>query len=141
MRQDFNCFIVGNVFYTPFEIINYYLTITIQTVPLNPRNNNGKRIDIKFNCMSNKDAMLISYGDKCHHGLYSLAHHYIGAKYTQQDINPYHPISIFFPEPTDEEDIAVTNVDLESSGQLLKTKMQQIHAIDFAQTSEKPFNQ
>jgi hypothetical protein len=54
IRQDFVCNLAGDVFYTPFEIINLYLTVTIQSVVLDPKENNGKRIDLKFNCMTSK---------------------------------------------------------------------------------------
>jgi hypothetical protein len=37
IRQDFVCNLAGDVFYTPFEIINLYLTVTIQSVVLEPK--------------------------------------------------------------------------------------------------------
>lgn len=37
VRQEFNCYVKGDVFFTPFEIIYLYLTITIQTVHLNTK--------------------------------------------------------------------------------------------------------
>lgn len=61
IRQDFVCNLVGDVFYTPFEIINLYLTVTIQTVVLDPKENNGKRIDIKFNCMTSKEVVMLAH--------------------------------------------------------------------------------
>jgi hypothetical protein len=55
VRMDFNCQLEGDVFYTPFEIINLYLTITVQTLILNPRRSeefkHEKRVDVKFNVM------------------------------------------------------------------------------------------
>lgn len=61
IRQDFVCNLEGDVFYTPFEIINLYLTVTIQSVVLDPKENNGRRIDIKFNCMNTTEVVLLSH--------------------------------------------------------------------------------
>ena len=36
IRTEFDCHLRGDVFYTPFEILNLYLSITIQTVILDP---------------------------------------------------------------------------------------------------------
>lgn len=95
VRQDFTCNLVGDVFYTPFEVINLYLTITIQTIPLDPKNNNGRRVDIKFNCMKCSDVMLISHGEKVNLGNYNLANHFLDAKFTNSDKNPYKSISVW----------------------------------------------
>ena len=89
VRKDFVCSLKGDVFYTPFEIINLYLTITIQTVVLDGKNNNGKRIDVKFNCMNSDDVSLISYGDKCSLGNYELAKHFLAAKYSNSEKTPF----------------------------------------------------
>ena len=86
---------IGDVFFTPFEIVNLYLTITIQTIHLEPAEKGGKKVDIKFNCMTHKDAMLINHGEKCSHGLYSLANNFIGMKFTNVDVNPFKKISFF----------------------------------------------
>lgn len=61
IRQDFVCNLAGDVFYTPFEIINLYLTVTIQSIVLEPKENDGKRIDIKFNCMTSQEVVLLSH--------------------------------------------------------------------------------
>mgnify|MGYP000191599508 CR=1 FL=1 len=94
---------IGDVFYTPFEVINLYLTITIQTIPLDPKDNGGKKIDIKFNCMGNDNALPISHGDKISIGLYSLATYFMAAKYTNKDKNPYNTISVLNPEEKEEK--------------------------------------
>jgi hypothetical protein len=83
------------VFLTPFEVINLYLTITFQTVTLDPKDNNGSKIDIKFNCMNSEKAVLITHGEKTSLGLYSMATHFLGVKFTNKDKNPYKPISVF----------------------------------------------
>lgn len=63
VRQNFTCNLVGDVFFTPFEVINLYISITIQSVVLNPKDNDGKQIDIKFNCMKSDDmTVMISHG-------------------------------------------------------------------------------
>lgn len=62
VRQEFTCYIKGDVFFTPFEIVNLYLTVTIQTVHLGMVQSENKKVDIKFNCMTHKDALLISRG-------------------------------------------------------------------------------
>lgn len=85
---------IGDVFLTPFEVINLYLTITFQSVTLDPKENENKKIDIKFNCMTSDNAVLISHGDKTSLGLYSMATHFLGAKYTNKDKNPYQRISV-----------------------------------------------
>lgn len=41
IRKDFIAEIVGNVFYTPFEIISLFLTATLQTLVLDPKQNRG----------------------------------------------------------------------------------------------------
>jgi hypothetical protein len=73
IRQDFVCNLEGDVFYTPFEIINLYLTVTIHSVILDPNENDGRDIIIKFNCMTSKDALLLSYSEDCKLGNYDLA--------------------------------------------------------------------
>ncbi len=60
VRQNFTCNLVGDVFYTPFEVINLYLTTTIQSVNLNPKDNGGKKIVIKFNCMKSEDITVMA---------------------------------------------------------------------------------
>lgn len=95
IRQDFMCNLVGDVFYTPFEVINLYLTITIQSIPLDPKLNNGRRIDIKFNCMQSDEVSLINHGEKVHLGNYNLANYFLSAKYTNNDKIPYKPISVW----------------------------------------------
>lgn len=95
IRQDFTCNLVGDVFYTPFEVINLYLTITIQSIPLDPKQNDGRRIDIKFNCMQSDDVSLISHGEKVNLGNYNLASYFLSAKYSNSDKNPYKAISIW----------------------------------------------
>ena len=92
VRQDFKCILDGDVFYTPFEFISLYLTITIQSLPLDPRHNNGRRVDIKFNCMTSREVMLISHSEKVNLGHYSLARHYLDAKYTNSIEIPFGPI-------------------------------------------------
>jgi hypothetical protein len=67
------CNLEGDVFYTPFEIINLYLTVTIHSVFLDPKENDGRRIDIKFNCMTSKDSLRLSYSENCKLGNYDLA--------------------------------------------------------------------
>jgi hypothetical protein len=81
IRQDFVCNLEGDVFYTPFEIINLYLTVTIQSVVLDPKENDGRRIDIKFNCMTSKDVVLLSHSENCKLGNYQLARHFLDSKY------------------------------------------------------------
>ena len=48
--------------------------------------------------MTHKDAMLINHGEKCSHGLYSLANNFIGMKFTNVDVNPFKKISFFEDE-------------------------------------------
>lgn len=81
IRQDFVCNLKGDVFYTPFEIINLYLTITIQSVVLDPKENQGRRIDIKFNCMSSKEVVLLGHSENCMFGNYQLAKYFLDTKY------------------------------------------------------------
>ena len=71
----------GDVFFTPFEIIDLYLTITIQSVVLNPDLNKGERIDIKFNCMSSDFVTEISHSDNCKLGNYVLSRNFIDSAY------------------------------------------------------------
>jgi len=98
IRQEFTCYVKGDVFFTPFEIIYLYLTITIQTVHLNASEKDGKKIDIKFNCMTHKDAQLISRGEKTHHGLFTLANNFLDCRYTCIDKNPFKNIELFTKE-------------------------------------------
>jgi hypothetical protein len=64
VRKDFSCNLEGDVFCTPFEIINLYFTITIHSVVLEPKEEKKPKpkpkgleekvgnIIIKFNCMT-----------------------------------------------------------------------------------------
>lgn len=36
--------------------------MTVQSVVLDPKNNDGKRIDIKFNCMNSEKVTVIDHG-------------------------------------------------------------------------------
>ena len=101
VRQQFTCNLLGDVFYTPFEIINLYLSLTIQSIVLDPKKNDGKRIDIKFNCMSSDSVSLISHGEKLNIGDYSMATFFLEGRYSNSDKNPYEPISVLkkSPEP------------------------------------------
>ena len=61
MRHEFDCYIFDDAFLSPFEMINLLFTTTLQTVSLDPKDNNGNRIDVKFNCMTSDSAVLISH--------------------------------------------------------------------------------
>ena len=41
VRKNFVCEVVGDVFYTPFEVITLFLTATFQTLALDPKENRG----------------------------------------------------------------------------------------------------
>jgi hypothetical protein len=73
IRQNFVCNLEGDVFYAPFGIINLYLIVTIHSVFLDPKENDGRRIDIKFNCMTSTKTLLLSYSANCKLGNYDLA--------------------------------------------------------------------
>ena len=92
VRQDFKCVLDGDVFYTPFEFINLYLTVTVQSLSLDPRHNNGRRVDIKFNCMTCDEIRLISHGDKVGTNNYNLAKRYLATKYTNNVTIPFERI-------------------------------------------------
>lgn len=65
VRTEFDCHLKGDVFFTPFEILNLHLAITVQTVVLDPKDNDGKRISIKFNCMSSEKVTTIDAASDC----------------------------------------------------------------------------
>jgi hypothetical protein len=62
VRTDFDCHLKGDVFLTPFEIVNLCMSMTVQSVVLDPKSNEGRRIDIKFNCMNSDKVTVIDYG-------------------------------------------------------------------------------
>lgn len=103
VRQDFNCTLVGDVFYTPFEILNLYLTITVQSVVLDPKENDGQRIDIKFNSMRSDEVMLISHSENCAFGNYTLAKYFFDSKYKNSEKNPFPPISVLHRDRNNDE--------------------------------------
>lgn len=65
VRTEFDCHLKGDVLFTPFEILNLHLAITVQTVVLNPKDNEGKRISIKFNCMGSDKVTTIDAASDC----------------------------------------------------------------------------
>lgn len=81
IRQNFTCTLEGDVLYTPFEVINLYLSATVQSVALEPKNNGGKRIEIKFNCMDTKKTKIIDSSSTCYFGNYTLAKYYLSSRF------------------------------------------------------------
>jgi hypothetical protein len=107
VRMDFNCQLEGDVFYTPFEIINLYLTVTVQTLVLNPRrteeHQHEKRVDVKFNVMRSSEVMMLGWGEKCNFASYQLAHYFLDSRYTNSPKNPFKPISVLHGVESEEE--------------------------------------
>lgn len=68
------------------------LTVTVQSLSLDPRNNNGRQVDIKFNCMTCDEIRLISHGDKIGTNNYNLAKRYLATKYTNNVTIPFERI-------------------------------------------------
>ena len=98
VRTEFDCHLQGDVFLTPFEIINLHLSITIQTVVLDPKLNDGRRINIKFNCMNSDKVTTIDSTTDCEFGTYSLADYYLDSDYSNSSHHRFLPISVLDPE-------------------------------------------
>ena len=97
VRTQFDCHLTGDVVYTPFEILNLTLSVTVQSVILNPKLNNGKKILVKFNCMSSNFVTTIDSFD-CTFGTYNLADYFLDSDYTNKALDRFSPISVMDPE-------------------------------------------
>ena len=82
IRTEFSCKLSGDVLFTPFEVFNLYLSTTVQTIVLDPRQNNGKNIHIKFNCMNSERVSLIDAAQNLDYGSYTLAGYYLDGDMT-----------------------------------------------------------
>ena len=75
----------GEVFLSPFEILNLIMIMTIQKVTLRPKNNDGQKIEIKFNCMDTTMMSNLDYSTNCKLGNYSLAPYFLKMKFLSTD--------------------------------------------------------
>lgn len=82
IRTEFDCVLDGDVFFTPFEIFNLYLSITVQSILLNPNLNEGKNIQIKFNCMNSDQVDIVKASDSLEYGSYTLANYFLDSDVT-----------------------------------------------------------
>jgi hypothetical protein len=98
MRTEFECNLEGDVFYTPFEMLNLYLSVTVQTLILDPKQNDGKIIHIKFNCMNSDKVTTIDAGSKLEHGTYALAEYFLDSDYTNSPNHRFLPVSVSNPD-------------------------------------------
>jgi hypothetical protein len=73
IRKSFTCELVGEVFYTPFEILNLFLTIKVLPVVLDPNQNDDRKINIKFNCMDTNKFIVLDHTNKTTFGSYEIA--------------------------------------------------------------------
>lgn len=72
--------------------------ITVQTVILDPKLNEGKRINIKFNCMDSDKVTTIDATTDMEFGTYCLADYYLDADYSNCANHRFAPVSILEPE-------------------------------------------
>jgi hypothetical protein len=94
VRKEFDCVLEGDVFYSPFEIFNLYLSITVQNIVLDPKLNSGKNIKIKFNCMNSKWVQTIDADPKIEYGCYTLARHFLDSDTSKYPHHRFLPISV-----------------------------------------------
>jgi len=97
VRKELDCVLEGDVFYTPFEIFNLYLSITVQTIVLDPKKNEGKNIHIKFNCMKTDKVSTIDTGSSLDFGTYTLANYFLDSDCSNSANHRYIPISVMRP--------------------------------------------
>ena len=98
IRTEFDCNLKGDVFLTPFEIFNLFLSITVQTVVLDPKLNNGKTIHIKFNCMNSEKVEIIDSASALDYGSYTLASHFLDSDVTNSAKNRFKKIDVLNPD-------------------------------------------
>ena len=98
IRTEFSCNLSGDVLFTPFEIFNLYLSITIQTIVLDPKKNNGRNVHIKFNCMNSDRVSIIDANDCIDYGSYTLASYFLDADMTNQANHRFWHIQVTDPE-------------------------------------------
>ena len=97
VRKEFECNLGGDVFLTPFEIFNLYLSITVQSIVLDPNQNDGKNINIKFNCMNTEKVSTIDTGEHIDYGSYTLASHFLDSDYSKTASHRFSQISVVHP--------------------------------------------
>ena len=109
---------------TPFEIFNLYLSITVQTVVLDPSLNNGKAIHIKFNCMNSDKVEIIDSGSSLDYGSYTMAGYFLDSDVTNSAKNRFNKISVRTPderigvnEKKKKKEVPETKKDKETKGE------------------------
>ena len=98
VRTEFDCNLTGDVFLTPFEIFNLHLTITVNTIVLEPKHNNGRNVHIKFNCMSSDLVSTIDSAPNLEYGTYALASYFLDSDYTNASNHRFNHISVLHPD-------------------------------------------
>jgi hypothetical protein len=86
VRQNFRANLKGNVFLTPFEMLDIYLSVIVQTVHTRRA---GPKTSFKFNCMDSSEVDVLSHGDSLSFGYYRIATHYLDAKYSNSRTYPF----------------------------------------------------
>lgn len=87
--------------------------------------NDGKRIDIKFNCMTSKEVILLSHSENCKLGNYQLARHFLDSKYKNSEKNPFKPITVLKSDEEEAPKFAPVHSEIklnESMDMMLKQK-------------------
>lgn len=103
IRQRFGTHLKGNVFLTPFETLDMYMSVTVQSIHLPPRNRQGPKIRIKFNCMDSSEVDVLGHGEDLSFGNYRIASYFMEARYTQSRKNPFKPIAYIGNNEQDDE--------------------------------------
>jgi hypothetical protein len=105
IRTEFQCSLDGNVFCTPFELFDLFLSITVQTVVLEDESTTTKSepIRLRFNCMKSNEFRTIHTDSTCDYGTYSLAPYFLNSDVSNCPNHRFLPISML--DPTNQIDL------------------------------------
>lgn len=92
----------GDVFLTPFETLDLYLSVTVQTVHLG-RKNRSHKINIKFNCMDSTEIDVLGHGEELSFGYYRIASNHMEWRCTKNRKYPFKPIAYIGKNDLDED--------------------------------------